>query len=136
MTMQRLHARALMRSALLLAAPLLVWLGLTASAFADCEHFTPFGQPVHRSLADDVGVTDPPEWTVICHAGQVVAFNPAHNVSDWVAFRLRREDLLAGDVARKDAFRGTPRSPTATGSSRRTTPAPATIGAISLRRAR
>ena len=109
--MRRFHARALMRSALLLAAPLLVWLGSSASAFADCEHFTPFGQPAHRSLADDVGVTDPPEWTVICHAGQVVAFNPAHNVSDWVAFRLRREDLLAGDVERKDAFRGDPQVP-------------------------
>ena len=111
MTMRRIHARALVRSALLLAVPLLLWLSSTVSAFADCEHFTPFGQPVHRSLGDDVGVTAVPEWTVICHEGQVVAFNPAHNVSDWVAFRLRREDLLAGDVARKDAFRGDPEVP-------------------------
>lgn len=47
----------------------------------------------------------PPSWTVICHAGQVVAFNPEHNVSDWVAYRLRRDDLLNPKVLRKDAFR-------------------------------
>ena len=99
------------RFLLLLAASLLVWLGSSASALADCEHFTPFGQPVHWSLAGDVGVTTASEWTVICHAGQVVAFNSAHNVSDWVAFRLRRDDLLAGDVQRKDAFRSDPEVP-------------------------
>ena len=63
--------RALVRSALLLAAPLLVLLGSTTSVAAQCEHFTPFGQPVHRSLGDDVGVSAPPKWTVICHTGQV-----------------------------------------------------------------
>ena len=102
---------ALVRSPLLLVGPFLLCLSSTVSAFADCEHFTPFGQPVHRSLAGDVGVSAAPEWTVICHAGQVVAFNPAHNVSDWVAFRLGREDLLSGDVERKDAFRGDPEVP-------------------------
>ena len=111
MTMRRFHARVLQRSALLLAALLFLWLGLTTSASAQCEHFTPFGQPVHRSLADDVGVTAPPEWTVTCHTGQVVAFNPAHNVSDWVAHRLRREDLLKPVAPRKDAFRGDPEVP-------------------------
>ena len=109
--MPRFRRRALGRSALLLAAPLLVLLGSTTSVAAQCEHFAPFGQPVHRSLAADVGVLAPPEWTVICHAGQVVAFNPAHNVSDWVAHRLRREDLLNDVVKRKDAFRGDPEVP-------------------------
>ena len=70
--MWRFRPRHLVRFAVLLAAPLLVWFGSSASALADCEHFTPFGQPVHRSLADDVGVSAPPEWTVICHVGQVV----------------------------------------------------------------
>ena len=111
MTMRRFHARVLQRSALLLAALLFLWFGLTTSASAQCEHFTPFGQPVHRSLGDDVGVNAPPERTVICHTGQVVAFNPAHNVSDWVAHRLRREDLLNDVVKRKDAFRGDPEVP-------------------------
>ena len=109
--MLKFRARARLRRLVLFAAPLLLWLGPAASAFAQCEHFTPFGQPVHRSLADDVGVSAPPEWTVICHAGQVVAFNPAHNVSDWVAHRLRREDLLNDAAERKDAFRGDPGAP-------------------------
>ena len=102
---------ALVRSPLLLVGPFLLCFSSTVSALADCDDFTPFGQPVHRSLAGDVGVSAAPEWTVICHAGQVVAFNSAHNVSDWVAFRLRREDLLAGDIERKDAFRGDPEVP-------------------------
>ena len=109
--MLRFRACARLRRLILFAAPLLLWLGPAASAFAQCEHFTPFGQPVHRSLADDVGVSAPPEWTVICHTGQVVAFNPAHNVSDWVAHRLRREDLLNDVAERKDAFRGDPEAP-------------------------
>ena len=109
--MPRFRRRALGRSALLLAAPLLVLLGSTTSVAAQCEHFAPFGQPVHRSLAADVGVLAPPEWTVICHTGQVVAFNSTHNVSDWAAYRLRREDLLNDVVKRKDAFRGDPEVP-------------------------
>ena len=109
--MLRTPTRARLQSSLLLAALLMVWHASIASAFTDCEHLTPYGQPLHRSLANDVGVTDPPEWTLICHAGQVVAFNPEHNVSDWVAYRLRREDLLAGDTERKDAFRGDPAVP-------------------------
>ena len=87
-----------------LAATSLVWAGAGRSAVADCDHFTPFGQPVHRSLGGDVGMSAAPDWSVICHAGQVVAFNPIQNVSDWVAFRLRREDLLAGDAERTDKF--------------------------------
>ena len=111
MTMLNPCGRSLLRHALLRAAPLLVSFGLTAPAFADCDHFSPFGQPVHRSLPDDVGVSAAPAWTVICHAGQVVAFNPERNVSDWVAFRLRREDLLNDVAGRKDAFRGDPEAP-------------------------
>ena len=96
---------------MLFKAALLLWLGSSTYVFAHCDPFTPFGQPIHRSLPHDVGAGGPPEWTVICHAGQVVAFNPAHNVSDWAAYRLRREDLLYDVVARKDAFRGDPRVP-------------------------
>ena len=73
--MLRLRARSFLRLASLLAASWLVVFGSTASASTDCDRFTPFGQPVHRSLADDVGASAPPDWTVICHAGQVVAFN-------------------------------------------------------------
>ena len=109
--MPTFRPRPLVQSALRLAAPLLVLLGSPTSVAADCENFTPFGQPVHRSLADDAGVIAPPEWTVICHAGQVVAFNPEHNVSDWVAHRLQREDLLNDVVERNDAFRGDPEAP-------------------------
>ena len=109
--MLRLRARLLQWPALLLAASLLVLSAPTASASTDCDHFTPFGQPAHRSLADAVGVSAAPDWILICHVGQVVAFNPAHNVSDWVAYRLRREDLLNPVAPRKDAFRGDPEAP-------------------------
>ena len=102
---------AIVRSPMLLAAALMLWLGAPSYVLANCDPLTPFGQPVHRSLPDDAGVGGPPEWTVICHAGQVVAFNPAHNVSDWAAYRLRREDLLNDVVERKDAFRGDPQVP-------------------------
>jgi len=90
---------------------LAAWVGATDPALASCERFAPFGQPVHRSLADQAGMIPPPAWSVICHAGQVVAFNPEHNVSDWVAFRLRREDLLKPKVPRKRAFRPDPEVP-------------------------
>ncbi len=83
---------------------LAAWAGATVPALASCEHFTPFGQPIHRSLADQAGMIPAPQWSVICHAGQIVAFNPEHNVSDWVAFRLRRDDLLNPKVPRKRAF--------------------------------
>ena len=89
----------------LLIATSAAWIGSTGIAFAECDHFTPFGAPVHRSPEHDLGVSIPPSWTIICHAGQVVAFNPEHNVSDWVAYRLRRDDLLNPKVPRKDAFR-------------------------------
>ncbi len=78
---------------------------------AECENFTPFGQPTHMSLGYEVGLTNVPEWTVICHMGQVVAFNPERNVSDWVAFSLRREDLLNPVVERKDRFHPDPKVP-------------------------
>ena len=104
-------ARARPHLLLPLCALLLASLGSATPALAHCGPFTPFGQPAHWSLANDVGVSPAPQWTVICHAGQLVAFNPAHNVSDWVAYRLRREDLLAGDIERKDAFRSDPRVP-------------------------
>lgn len=87
---------------------------VAASAYGmveDCHRFTPFGQPVHRSLPSNMGLGEAPKWFVVCHGGQVVAFNPAHNVSDWAAFRLRREDLLSPVVDRKDSFRGDPEIP-------------------------
>ena len=101
----------MLRLFFLFAAFLAGWLGSTPIAFADCAHLTPFGAPVHRSPENDVGVSDPPNWTLICHAGQVVAFNPVNNVSDWVANRLRRGDLLDPKVERKDAFRLDPAVP-------------------------
>ena len=91
-----------------LAAVLLLWLGPAAAA---CNQFTPFGQPVSSHLPEDVGVATAPNRIVICHTGQVVAFNPERNVSDWVAYRLRREDLLNPTVERKDNFRPDPRVP-------------------------
>ena len=98
----------LVAGSFILLAP---WVGTTVPALASCEHLAPFGQPVHRSLADQAGMIPPPAWSVICHAGQIVAFNPEHNVSDWVAFRLRREDLLDPKVPRKRAFRPDPAVP-------------------------
>ena len=94
-----------------LIATLAVWIGSTAMACAECDHFAPFGAPVHRSPEDDLGVSNPPSWTVICHAGQVVAFNPEHNVSDWVAYRLRRDDLLNPQVGRQGSGRRDPNVP-------------------------
>ena len=58
-------------------------------AAAACDRFTPFGEPVSSNLLEDVGVAAAPDRIVICHTGQVVAFNPDRNVSDWVAYRLR-----------------------------------------------
>lgn len=78
---------------------------------ADCRHLTPFGEPMHSSIAADAGILEGPELMVVCHAGQVVAFNPDRNVSDWVAYRLRREELLDPKVARKDSFRADPSVP-------------------------
>lgn len=72
---------------------------------AACDQLTPFGQPVSKHLGEDIGVADAPDWIVICHTGQIVAFNPKRNVSDWVAYRLRRKDLLEPVVGRKDNFR-------------------------------
>ena len=97
----------------------LVYSGVLAAALchpagpaaAACDQFTPFGQPVSSNLLEDVGVATAPDRIVICHTGQVVAFNPARNVSDWVAYRLRREDLLNRVVERKDNFRPDPQVP-------------------------
>ena len=101
----------MLRLSFLLAASLAGCIGSPGIALAQCDHFIPFGAPVHRSPENAIGVGDPPIWTVICHTGQVVAFNPEHNVSDWVAYRLRREDLLDPKVERKDAFRLDPEVP-------------------------
>lgn len=82
--------------------------GLLTSVYAaetGCARFTPFGQPVHRSLAVDLAAGAPPDWSVVCHTGQLAAFNSVHHVSDWVAFLLRRTDLLQPVVERKDSFR-------------------------------
>ena len=76
-------------------------------ANSDCSEFTPFGRPAAQGA--DAG--EPSNWTIICHTGQVVAFNPDRNVSDWVAFRLRKEQLVNPVVQRKDRFRGDPEVP-------------------------
>ena len=95
----------------------IMWVLLAACAVSshaaetDCDYFTPFGQPVYWSLPANLGIGSAPDWAVICHSGQVVAFNPNHNVSDWVAFRLRREDLLSPTTVRKDNFRSDPKLP-------------------------
>ena len=94
-----------------LIATLAALIGSTGMACAECDHFAPFGAPVHRSPEHDLGVSNPPSWTVICHAGQVVAFNPEHNVSDWVAYRLRRDDLLNPQVERQGSGRRDPNVP-------------------------
>ncbi len=86
--------RLLLFSALLTAAVCLP-MGPAAAA---CDQFTPFGQPVSSNLLEDVGAAAAPNRVVICHTGQVVAFNPERNVSDWVAYRLRREDLQSEPV--------------------------------------
>ena len=75
----------------------LVYSGVLAAALchpagpaaAACDQFTPFGQPVPSNLLEDVGVATAQDRIVICHTGQVVAFNPGRNVSDWVAYRGR-----------------------------------------------
>ena len=100
-----------MRCLVLLGALVIVSTTAVDQMMAECGHFTPFGQPVHRSLTDDLGMTKVPNWYVICHAGQIVAFNPDHNVSDWVAYRLGRKNLLNPIVARKDNFRADPQVP-------------------------
>jgi len=51
-------------------------------AAAACDQFTPFGQPVSSNILEDGGVAAAPKRVVICHTGQVVAFNPERNVSD------------------------------------------------------
>ena len=58
------------RSGVLLACVLTAGAGLSAAE--ECDHFTPFGQPAHKSIAGDAGLTDPLDWTVICLTGQVV----------------------------------------------------------------
>ena len=95
----------------LLLVVLLVGMIVSDASAAECEDFVPFGQPVQRNLASQ-SVTKDAELTVICHAGQVVGFNPNHNVPDWVAHRIRREELLSPAVVRKDAFRSDPQAPT------------------------
>ena len=88
---------------------LLIGTGLLEPTQADshCGEFTPLGYPVVQSGAG----TASSKWITVCHAGQVVGFNTERNVSDWVAFRLRKEDLLKSVVERKDRFRGDPDIP-------------------------
>ena len=85
--------RLLLFSALLTAAVCLP-MGPAAAA---CDQFTPFGQPVSSNLLEDVGAAAAPNRIVICHTGQIVAFNPERNVSDWVAYRLRRFAAMRTD---------------------------------------
>ena len=83
---------------------LLIGTGMLEPIQADshCRDFTPLGRPVAQS-GDGTASS---KWITVCHAGQVVAFNPERNVSDWVAFRLRKKDLLKSGVKRKNNFRG------------------------------
>ena len=76
-----------------------------------CDQFTPYGQPARSGIGAAVGAASPPEWTVVCHAGQVVGFNPERNVSDWSAHMLTRRNLLNPVVKRKDNFRPDPQVP-------------------------
>lgn len=92
------------RLALLLAV-------LAGPASADCDHFTPQGRPFHRASDNASGTDGAPDWVILCHAGQVVAFNPARNVPDWVAYRLRREDLISPRTERREAYRPDPGVP-------------------------
>ena len=78
---------------------MMLW-SAAADGAAACAEFTPFGQPGKA-----------PELDVICHTGQLAGFNPERNVSDWVAYRLRRSDLLNQVVPRKDQFREDPEAP-------------------------
>ena len=107
----RSHTRPMRQVSVLLVAALAAWNGSNSIASAECDHFTPFGTPVHRSPEHDLGVRKHPSWTVICHAGQVVAFNPEHNVSDWVAYRLGRDDLLNPRFGARTRFAWIQRSP-------------------------
>ena len=95
----------------LLVVAVAAWIAPVGIASAECDRFTPYGQPAHRSLESDLGASAAPEWSIICHAGQIVAFNPARNVSDWVAFRLRCEGLLRPVAERVDRFRPDPGTP-------------------------
>ena len=99
----------------LLFACLLVPTLAVAQTTQDCSHLVPFGQPVHHSLPNAAGIAYKPHWTLICHTGQFVALNSAHNVADWAAHRLRRDELLAPapGVKRKDNFRPDPLAPAA-----------------------
>ena len=76
----------------------------------ECEEFVPFAQPVKRTVVGRQN-TGELELTVICHEGQVVGFNSNHNVPDWVAHRLMRDDLLSPAVERENAFRSDPQAP-------------------------
>ena len=104
-------AKSLIHGAVLLVVYLFLAFSVPSPLPAACDSFTPYGQPVHESLANDIGLTSTPKWTIVCHAGQIAAFNPKRNVSDWVAFRLRRDDLLNPIAERKDRFRGDPEVP-------------------------
>ena len=101
----------LIRGAALLRWLLLAGLVAPSTTLAECNHLIPFGEPVHASLAHDLGLTGSPPWIPICHTGQKVAFNPERNVSDWAAFRLRQKDLLRPVASRIDNYRSDPAVP-------------------------
>ena len=74
-----------------------------------CVH-TKWGEPRHKSLMTNLGLASLPQWNKICREGYFAAFNPEHNVSDWVAVRLQRENLFPKDPAeRKDNFKADPK---------------------------
>lgn len=90
---------------LMLSGMLLVATAVSAEVAEDsCASFAPFGDPVHRHLFDAIGIGQVPKRTRICHTGQVVAFNPERNVSDWVAYQLHREDLHRWKAERPKDF--------------------------------
>jgi len=80
---------------------------------ADCRH-TDYGEPRHMSISNALGLTNSPRWKLICRDGYQAAFNFDHNVADWVAMHLRREDLVQNpgeEAKRDDIFRPDPLVP-------------------------
>lgn len=99
----------------MLSRHIFVALGFVAASFAfaaraddDCKVQVPLGEPRFEHPSADLGLATDPEWVRLCRTGYAVAFNPKHNVADWVAFRLLRRDLLNPKVERSDNFASDP----------------------------
>ena len=90
----------------------LLMLFVSGQIFADCaDTFAPFGKPMLISSNADSQSDGGIKLVEICHTGQLIAFNPNHNVSDWVAFEITRTKLLNPKVDRKDRFHPDPNVP-------------------------